>query len=106
MQAMERHRLFILDHHQYLLPCLELMSEDERCAYASRTIFFRRDDMTMKPVAIELTRPDLDEPEVGISRVFVPAAPGTTDRALWQLAKAHVAVNDSAHHQLISHWLA
>lgn len=56
----------------------------------------------MKPIAIELSLPGNNEGEE-ISRVFTPATEGT-DGALWQLAKAHVAANDSGHHQLISHW--
>ncbi|GKU85901.1 hypothetical protein SLEP1_g503 [Rubroshorea leprosula] len=98
-RAMKQWRLYILDHHDYLMPFLErIFLEEGACTYASRTLFFLRNDATLKPVAIELSFPGV------ISRVFVPASEGT-DRALWQLAKAHVAANDSVYHQLINHWL-
>ncbi|KAK6259684.1 PLAT/LH2 domain - like 2 [Theobroma cacao] len=103
-QAMNQWRIFILDHHDYLLPFLGKINSEGVCAYASRALLFLREDATLKPLAIELSYPvssDINEME---SRVFLPAKEGT-DRALWQLAKAHVAANDSAYHQLISHWL-
>ncbi|EEF35110.1 lipoxygenase, putative [Ricinus communis] len=102
-QAMYQWRIFILDHHDYLMPFLDKINTKGVCAYASRTLFFLRNDATLKPVAIELSLPGpLKDKE--ISRVFRPASEGT-EAALWQLAKAHVAANDSAYHQLISHWL-
>ncbi|XP_050205012.1 linoleate 9S-lipoxygenase 6-like [Mercurialis annua] len=102
-QAMYQWRMLVLDHHDYLMPFLGRMNKKGVCAYASRTLFFLRDDSTLKPVAIELSLPgSLQHKEV--SRVFLPASEGT-EAALWQLAKAHVASNDSAYHQLISHWL-
>ncbi|KAM7265906.1 hypothetical protein ACFE04_003589 [Oxalis oulophora] len=99
--ALNQWRLFILDHCDYLMPFLNRINKNGICAYASRTIFFLRDDNTLKPVAIELA---LDYHEV---RVFVPPRQGIEDSeaAIWQLAKAHVLANDSAYHQLISHWL-
>lgn len=102
---MQQWRIFILDHHDYLMPYLDRINMQEVCVYASRTLLFRREDYTLKPVAIELSLPgDNDDEE--ISRVFVPAATEGPERALWQLAKAHVAANDSGYHQLISHWWA
>ncbi|MQL85416.1 hypothetical protein Taro_017933 [Colocasia esculenta] len=101
-EAMEEGRIFILDHHDYLLPFLRRINADGVCVYASRTLLFLRNDQTLKPIAIELSLPS-DELEE-INRVFIPAKDGIQG-ALWQLAKAHVAVNDSGHHQLISHWL-
>uniref|UniRef100_A0A3N7G2T8 Lipoxygenase n=1 Tax=Populus trichocarpa TaxID=3694 RepID=A0A3N7G2T8_POPTR len=62
------------------------------------------DGLTLfEPLAIELSLPGSSE-DTEVSRVFLPANQGT-EAALWQLAKAHVAANDSAYHQLISHWL-
>ncbi|PHT72874.1 hypothetical protein T459_23659 [Capsicum annuum] len=72
------------------------------CAYASRTLLFLKDDTTLKPLAIELSLPGLS-PGTEIHRVFRPGTNGS-EAALWQLAKAHVAANDSVYHQLISHW--
>ncbi|KAJ6674451.1 LIPOXYGENASE [Salix viminalis] len=103
VQAMNEWRIFILDHHDYLMPYLSKINTKGVCAYASRTLFFLRADATMKPLAIELSLPGSSE-DTEISRVFLPAKKGT-EAALWQLAKAHVAANDSAYHQLISHWL-
>lgn len=98
---MKERRIFILDHHDYLMPYLARINAQGVCIYASRTLLFLRADSTLKPVAIELSLPG----EAGgeINRVFLPARDGV-EGALWQLAKAHVAVNDSGHHQLISHW--
>ena len=99
---MKQWRIFILDHHDYLMPYLRRINAEGVCMYASRTLLFLRQDATLKPIAIELSLPSNKEGEE-ISRVFTPANEGT-DGALWQLAKAHVAANDSGHHQLISHW--
>ncbi|XP_058092518.1 linoleate 9S-lipoxygenase A-like [Magnolia sinica] len=102
--AMDQWRIFILDHHDYLMPFLDRINGQGVCIYASRMLLFLRDNCTLKPLAIELSLPASDGEDGEISRVFVPAPEGM-ERALWQLAKAHVAVNDSSHHQLISHWL-
>lgn len=103
-QAMFQKRIFILDHHDTLMSYIRRINEQEGvCIYASRTLLFLKDDGTLQPLVIELSLPGDEEGEE-INRVFLPASEGT-DGALWQLAKAHVAVNDSGHHQLISHWL-
>lgn len=91
-----------MDHHDYLMPFLNRLNENEICVYASRTLLFRKSDETLRPLAIELSLPVFDEVEED-SRVFVPAT-GGEEGALWQYAKAHVTANDSVHHQLISHW--
>ncbi|KAJ4757480.1 Lipoxygenase [Rhynchospora pubera] len=98
-RAMDQKRIFILDHHDYLMPYLSRINSQKGVrVYASRTLLFLKDDGTLKPLAIELTLPGEEEQ----SRVFVPDIPV---RALWELAKTFVAVNDSGYHQLISHWL-
>lgn len=111
MQALEQKRLYILDHHDYLMPYLRRINTLGVCIYASRTLLFLKDDGTLKPVAIELSLPSSppvagagDDEEIS-RRVFLPAnANQGTDGYLWWLAKAHVSVNDSGYHQLISHW--
>ncbi|ONK57843.1 uncharacterized protein A4U43_C09F4760 [Asparagus officinalis] len=103
-QLMNQRRIFILDHHDYLMPYLKRINEQKDvCVYASRTLLLLKLDGSLKPLAIELSLPGEEEGEE-INRVFLPATEGT-DAALWQLAKAHVAVNDSGYHQLITHWL-
>ncbi|EEC78940.1 hypothetical protein OsI_19383 [Oryza sativa Indica Group] len=104
-QAMEQKRMYILDHHDYLMPYLRRINTEGVCVYASRTLLFLRDDGALRPVAIELSLPDGGVGGSEISRVFLPASQGTQMQHLWHLAKTHVAVNDSGYHQLISHWL-
>lgn len=101
-QAMSQHKIFILDHHDYLMPFLNRINIKGICAYASRTLLFSSKDGSLKPVAIELSLPGSSSSEED-PWVFVPASQGI-EAALWQLAKTHVTANDSAHHQLISHW--
>ncbi|KAI3927456.1 hypothetical protein MKW92_044446 [Papaver armeniacum] len=105
--AMEQWRIFILDHHDYLMPFLnKINKEGGVCVYASRTLLFLRDDGTLKPLVIELSLPGLHDEDEGeeINRIFLPATQGI-EAALWQIAKTHVVINDSGYHQLISHWL-
>ncbi|XP_022874248.1 linoleate 9S-lipoxygenase 6-like [Olea europaea var. sylvestris] len=102
-EAMNQCRIFILDHHDYLMPFLSRINTEGIRAYASRTLLFLRSDNTLKLLAIELSLPS-SLPRMEINRVFCPAINGT-EAALWQLAKAHVLANDSSHHQLINHWL-
>lgn len=101
-QALFENRLFILDHHDYLLPFLAKINMKDVRAYASRTLLFLGEDDILKPVVIELTLPRSSY-SMDVDRVFLPASQGT-EAALWQLAKAHVGANDSAYHHLISHW--
>ncbi|WVZ98236.1 hypothetical protein U9M48_043701 [Paspalum notatum var. saurae] len=103
-KALDHNRLFILDHHDYLMPYLKRINTLGVCIYASRTLLFLKDDGTLKPIVIELSLPSDGIGNEEISRIFLPASQGT-DGHLWWLAKAHVSVNDSGYHQLISHWL-
>ncbi|KAA3468686.1 linoleate 9S-lipoxygenase 6-like [Gossypium australe] len=104
--ALTSKRLFILDHHDTLMPYLKTINEyTEAKTYASRTILFLRGDNTLKPVAIELSLPKMEGDKIGcVSKVYTPAEHGV-EGWIWQLAKAFVNVNDSGHHQLVSHWL-
>ncbi|KAK8622446.1 hypothetical protein V6N13_117359 [Hibiscus sabdariffa] len=104
-QALDENRLFILDHHDGLMPYLRRINSTSTKTYATRTIFFLQDDGTLKPLAIELSLPHPQGDKHGsVSKVFTPENDGI-GKSVWQLAKAYVGVNDSGYHQLISHWL-
>ncbi|CAA2967314.1 probable linoleate 9S-lipoxygenase 5 isoform X2 [Olea europaea subsp. europaea] len=105
-EAIEQNKLFILDHHDALIPYLERINKDTNTrTYASRTLLLLQDDGTLKPLAIELSLPNFQNKEnSAISRVITPAEHGI-EGSIWQLAKAYAAVNDSGYHHLISHWL-
>ncbi|KAK4283368.1 hypothetical protein QN277_000323 [Acacia crassicarpa] len=99
-------KLFILDYHDALYPYLRRINSTSTKTYASRTILFLQDIGTLKPLAIELSKPHPDGDQFGaISKVYMPAKEGSIEHSIWQLAKAYVGVNDSGYHQLISHWL-
>ncbi|KAG2379958.1 Linoleate 9S-lipoxygenase [Vigna angularis] len=104
-QAIQNNRLFILDHHDTLIPYLRRINATETKAYATRTIIFLQDNGTLKPLAIELSKPHPQGDNFGpISNVYLPANQGV-EAYIWLLAKAYVIVNDSCYHQLVSHWL-
>lgn len=101
-QALEENKLFILDHHDALMPYLTKINSTASKIYATRTVLLLLDDGTLKPLAIELSLPNT-EPGC-TSEVYTPSEDGVQG-TIWQLAKAYAAVNDSGYHQLISHWL-
>nr|CAD1837637.1 unnamed protein product [Ananas comosus var. bracteatus] len=104
-QALKDNRLFILDHHDTLIPYVNRINSTGNKIYASRTLLFLKEDSTLKPLAIELSLPSPDGEQHGaVSDVYTPSENGI-EGAIWQLAKAYVAVNDSGVHQIISHWL-
>ncbi|XP_073099393.1 LOW QUALITY PROTEIN: probable lipoxygenase 8, chloroplastic [Elaeis guineensis] len=103
-EALEEKRLFILDYHDLLLPYVHKVRELEGTTlYGSRTLFFLMEDATLRPVAIELTRP-ASPTKPQWKRVFTRSW-DSTGAWLWTLAKAHVCAHDSGYHQLIAHWL-
>ena len=103
-QAIKTNLLFILNHHDTIMPYLRRINATPTKTYASRTLLFLHENGTLKPVAIELSLPHPDGDQFGaISEVYTPAEQGV-ENAIWQLAKAYVAVNDSGIHQLITHW--
>ncbi|KAL8155569.1 putative linoleate 9S-lipoxygenase 5 [Apium graveolens] len=105
-EAVKANRLFILDHHDTLMPYLRRINVATTKIYATRTLLFLQDNGTLKPLAIELSLPHSEGDQYGaINKVYTPAEEGTVEGSVWQLAKAYVAVNDQGIHQLISHWL-
>ncbi|XP_020577225.1 putative lipoxygenase 5 isoform X2 [Phalaenopsis equestris] len=101
-QAIEENRLFILNYHDIFLPFIDgINALDGRKAYATRTIFFLTSLGTLKPIAIELSLPQMTS---RAKRVMTPPSDATSNW-LWQLAKAHVIANDAGVHQLVNHWL-
>ncbi|KAE8676594.1 Linoleate 13S-lipoxygenase 2-1 [Hibiscus syriacus] len=104
MQAIDQKRLFILDYHDLFLPYVERVRDLKgRALYGSRTMFFLNPDETLKPIAIELTRPPMDgKPQW--KEVYTSCLHSTGDW-LWKLAKTQVLSQDSIYHQLVSHWL-
>ncbi|WVY93562.1 hypothetical protein V8G54_032650 [Vigna mungo] len=100
-QAIAEKKLFILDYHDVYIPFLKGMNvQEDRKAYATRTIFFLTQLGTLKPIAIELS---LSEGESS-KQVLTPPLDATS-HWLWQIAKAHVCSNDAGVHQLVHHWL-
>ncbi|KAK7827234.1 linoleate 13s-lipoxygenase 2-1 [Quercus suber] len=103
-EAIKRKKLFILDYHDLLLPYVSKVREIKGTTlYGSRTLFFLTPNGTLRPLAIELTRPPMDgKPQW--KDVYLPTW-DATGVWLWRLAKAHVLAHDSGYHQLVSHWL-
>lgn len=93
----------MLDYHDLLMPYVNEVREIEGTTlYGSRTLFFLTDNGTLRPLAIELTRPPVgDKPQW--KQVFTPTW-DSTGCWLWRLAKAHVCAHDSGYHQLVIHW--
>ncbi|KAH9300300.1 hypothetical protein KI387_011883 [Taxus chinensis] len=53
IQALQKNKLFILDHHDSLMPYINRANGlDTTKTYASRTILFLKEDSTLKPVTI------------------------------------------------------
>lgn len=103
-EAIQNHRLFILDYHDLLLPFIKnINSSKGRKTYASRTIFFHTVTGTLRPIAIELSLPPTPSTP-SRKRVYVHGHDATT-HWIWKLAKAHVCANDAGVHQLVNHWL-
>ncbi|KAG1364222.1 Linoleate 13S-lipoxygenase 2-1, chloroplastic [Cocos nucifera] len=103
-EALQQKRLFMLDYHDVLLPYVHKVREVEGTTlYGSRTLFFLTMDDTLRPIAIELTRP-ASPTKPQWKQVFTHRW-DATGSWLWKLAKAHVCAHESGYHQLVSHWL-
>lgn len=103
-EAIAQHRLYILDFHDVFLPYLERLNALEGKAYATRTFLFLTNQGTLKVLAIELNLPPSKDKKRS-SKVLLPPSSSSHEKLVWQLAKAHVSINDAGHHQLVSHWL-
>ncbi|XP_040991051.1 linoleate 13S-lipoxygenase 2-1, chloroplastic-like isoform X1 [Juglans microcarpa x Juglans regia] len=103
-EAISQKKLYILDYHDLFLPFVSKVREIKGTTlYGSRTLFFLTPEGTLRPLAIELTRPPIDgKPQW--REVFTPCW-DATGVWMWRLAKAHVLAHDSGYHQLVSHWL-
>lgn len=99
---MAEKKLFVLDYHDAYLPFLKgINAQEDRKAYATRTILYLTRIGTLKPIAIELSLPE-GEPS---KQVLTPPLDATS-YWLWQLGKAHVCSSDAGGHQLVHHWYA
>ncbi|MCL7029484.1 hypothetical protein MKW94_017700 [Papaver nudicaule] len=104
-EAMKKKRLFVIDYHDLFLPYVNRVRELEGTTlYGSRSLFFLEDDSTLKPIAIELTRPKNGNKPYWRD-VFTASRCNATSCWLWKMAKVHATANDSGYHQLYSHWL-
>ncbi|XP_022153751.1 linoleate 13S-lipoxygenase 2-1, chloroplastic-like [Momordica charantia] len=104
-EAIQKKKLFVLDYHDLLLPYVQKVRALKGATlYGSRTLFFLNEDETLRPLAIELTRPPMDEKSSQWKRVYGPSE-NATSLWLWRFAKAHVLAHDAGYHQLVSHWL-
>ncbi|KAF5447859.1 hypothetical protein F2P56_033377 [Juglans regia] len=103
-ETISQKKLYILDYHDLFLPFVSKVREIKGTTlYGSRTLFFLTPEGTLRPLAIELTRPQIDgKPQW--REVFTPSW-DATGVWMWRLAKAHVLAHDSGYHQLVSHWL-
>ncbi|CAI0551315.1 unnamed protein product [Linum tenue] len=110
-EAIKSNKLFILDHHDTVIPYLRRINDNTTSkTYATRTILYLQNDDTLKPMAIELSLPHPGGDQFGaINKVYTPPPAdqkeGSLEEIIWQLAKAYVAVNDSVSHELITHFL-
>ncbi|KAI3823211.1 hypothetical protein L1987_04644 [Smallanthus sonchifolius] len=103
-EALAQKKLFMLDYHDLLLPYVNKTRRLKGTTlYGSRTLMFLTPDGTLRPLAIELSRPPSDE-KPQWNHVYTPTW-DATGAWLWKLAKAQVLSHDSAYHELVSHWL-
>ncbi|KAJ9555751.1 hypothetical protein OSB04_010365 [Centaurea solstitialis] len=104
-EALAQKKLFLLDYHDILLPYVNKVRElDQTTLYGSRTLMFLTPTGTLRPLAIELTRPPTNDGKPQWNHIYTPTWEATGDW-LWKIAKAQVMSHDSFYHQLVSHWL-
>lgn len=97
---MSKKKLFVVDYHDAYMPFVERINAQEcRATYATRSLFFLRNDETLKVLALELVIPG----EKKASRVFTPPEDTSKTDFLWECAKVHAQNNDITAHQVFSH---
>ncbi|KHN11256.1 Linoleate 9S-lipoxygenase [Glycine soja] len=113
-KAMENRKLFHLDHHDTIFPYLRRINETDTKAYAARTILFLQDNGTLKPLAIELSRPHPEGDKFGpVSNLNLPF--GYLPRLMWLHTHAvvepfiiatnrHLSVVHPIHKLLLPHY--
>ncbi|KAK6937073.1 Lipoxygenase, C-terminal [Dillenia turbinata] len=103
-EALKQKKLFVVDYHDTLLPYVNKVREiNGTTLYGSRTLFLLTPESTLRPLAIELTRPPSETKPLW-RKVYTPGHDSTACW-LWRLAKIHFLAHDSGIHQLVSHWL-
>ncbi|KAM7255771.1 hypothetical protein ACFE04_011512 [Oxalis oulophora] len=82
-EALRQNKLFILDHHDGILPYLTKINSTTTKTYATRTLLLLQDDGTLKPLAIELSLPHPQGLHHGaVSKVFTPSEHGVEGSVL------------------------
>lgn len=121
-QAVQEGRLYVVDHHDWVMPYLKRINElpaseekaevSQRKVYAARTLLFLDgEDSMLRPLAIELSSPHPEKEQLGaVSTVYTPPDSGddgiTAGRfSTWELAKVYAAANDAAENNFVTHWL-
>ncbi|KAG0566624.1 hypothetical protein KC19_7G078400 [Ceratodon purpureus] len=103
--ALAKKKLFVVDYHDAYLPFVARINAQKNSAtYATRALFFLRDDDTLKTLALELVLPPKTPGGEKISRVFTPPVDTSKTDFLWECAKVHVQNNDITAHQVFSHF--
>ncbi|CAK9205124.1 unnamed protein product [Sphagnum troendelagicum] len=104
-QAVSEKKLFVADYHDAFLPFIaRINSQKNRAQYATRALFFLRNDNTLKVLALELVLPRETPDGEKMSRVLTPPTDNSKTDYMWEIAKAHVANNDLIAHQVFSHF--
>ncbi|GJR92321.1 probable linoleate 9S-lipoxygenase 5 [Tanacetum coccineum] len=71
-EGLKANRLFILDHHDSLMPYLRRINEGVNKIYASRTLLLLQEYETLKPLAIELSLPHLEGDNFALLAMYTP----------------------------------
>ncbi|MCD7446598.1 Arachidonate 5-lipoxygenase [Datura stramonium] len=104
-EAIKTNRLFILNHHDIVMPYLRRINTPTSTkTYASRTLIFLKDNGTLKPLAIELSLPHPNGDQFGIvGKVYTIADQGKVEGSSGSWPKAYAAAPSVLHpiHKLL-----